>query len=604
MMTSTTTTEISEFAEGLFGLALDGNTMAAVQADVSSMGMNPFLNAIYTQVFGTVSSATMAQTIVTNLGMTNNTDAQFVTGLIQTALDAASLSNTQGETAMNILNLFAGLTSDATWGSSATAWMHEISNAEAYSQDSAYTAPVSINNIPITGPITTGGTALDISGYTGIHDLSSTTPAVSTLNITSASATASMLNLAPIVTINDSSNSDIYNPSVLTLTHAGSGTDSLIVNFASPAVEAITSTGDTSVTLNLGAGISGDLVIHETDNLLTTIKITGGGGFQFYTASTNYSTNFTDYGVTIPSGTTVASSLKTIDASGLAGGCEIDAGATANGVSYSGLTIYGGQSYSQITNEADNGSIVVGSELNGGGYNPSYAVTALSANINDSASHGSDYLALGGNNDSASLGVGASTIDVNGNNCTVSSVVRTSSTSGLQTINLNGISETVTLGAGSTTVVIPDGSQSGQWGVTATSSFSDKVSIGTGPVTVWDSLSAGAYGINTLELSGNLNNASVYFYAGISPTHLYSANESNASSLVAAIQSQEGNGLVWFQYNGYTYLENTLPNSWVTSGGTPPPASSDYQSWDLQLVKLSGTVDLTHATVNGGTVYL
>ena len=201
MMTGTTTTEITEFADGVFGLALDGSTLAAVQNDVNSMGLNPFLNAIYNQVFGTFSSATMAQTIVNNLGLGSSAYAGAAAGYIQSVLDAASSTNTQGEAVMNILNLFAGLTSDATWGNSATAWMHEISNAEAYSQDSAYTAPVSINNIPIIGPITTGGTALDISGYTGIYDLSSTTPAVSTLNITSASANASLLNLASNVTI-------------------------------------------------------------------------------------------------------------------------------------------------------------------------------------------------------------------------------------------------------------------------------------------------------------------------------------------------------------------------------------------------------------------
>ena len=77
MMTSTISTDISEFAGGLFGLALDGNTMAAVQADANNMGLNPFLNAVYTQFFGTVSSATMAQTIVTNLGLANSAYSQI-----------------------------------------------------------------------------------------------------------------------------------------------------------------------------------------------------------------------------------------------------------------------------------------------------------------------------------------------------------------------------------------------------------------------------------------------------------------------------------------------------------------------------------------------
>lgn len=570
MAVSTVVNDVSEFADGLFGLAIDAQTMSAVETMVSAHGLNATMNSLYSSLLGTQSTFTVAHTIVQNLGLSSNPEASFITSLIQNSLDAAALSNTQGETVMNLLNIFAGLTSDAALGTAATSWVNEIANADAYSQNTAYSGLVAIGNIPASTGTT--GSTLDISGYNGMHDLSQTTPAVSTLNINSSSAKASLLNLAPNVTVNDNI---IDGSSALTLTHAGTGPNSLTVNFNGTEGLSLTSTGDSSLTVNTPAG-TGNLIsigLAETDNQLTTLKFTGGDNITLSNLNVNiasansypdytYDSAITDVGANIPSGTTVASSLTTIDASGTTGGVTIYAGATVNGVSYTGLAIKGGGGGDTINNYADNGSITEGTTAAG---TASYKFNTLdvggkNASINDSASTRNDTVTMSGFGDTATLGSGSDNLTMYAG-------------------------ESAVLGSGQTTVTANNPVY--PYGVTPVTGI-DTITVGSGQANITDylQLQGNANG-NILEIDGNLNNAALSFGPVYSFPALGAASSvSGAQTLDQAINQFLGK-TTWFQYGGNTYIEE--------GGGT-------YAN--SQVVKLAGTVDLSHATVSGVYIYL
>lgn len=567
MTVNTVVNDASEFAGALLGLALDNSLMTFVENDVNTMGLNPFLNSIYTQLFGSQSSATVAHTIVQNLGINNSAEA--VTQFIQIALDAAAPSNTQGQTVVNILNMFSGLTADATWGTAATSWVNEVDAADAYSQNSASASNVPITNIPSGGAPTGTGSTVDISGFTGMHDLSSYSPAVSTLDINSSSATASLLNLAANVTVNDNIGSD---SSVLTLTHAGSGPNSLTVNFNGGGTLHLTSTGDSSLTLNTPTGgvNNATFILAETDNQLSTLKFTGGDNINLFNSYVSVGNSYvndtalTDVGASIPSGTTVASSLAKIDASGTTGAVTIQAGATINGVSYTGLVIYGGGNGDTISNYADNGSITEGATAaNTPGYkNNTLDVSGVNASINDSASTLSDKLTLSGFGDSATLGSGNDQLTM-------------------------FAGESAVLGSGHTTVTL--GTLNYPYG-TVPVTGTDTVTVGSGQATIVDGLQLqGNANGNILAIDGNLNNAVLNIGYNNSISSLGTASSvSNAQSLDQAINQFLGTGKVaWFEYGGNTYIElsgSTYANSYV--------------------VKLAGLVDLSHATAASGSIYL
>lgn len=563
MAVSTVVNDISEFADGLFGLAIDASTMSAVKTMVNNNGLYATMNSLYSSLLGTQSTSVIAQTIVHNLGLSSSADAALVTQIIRISLDAAALSNTQGETVMNLLNAFAGLTNDAALGTAATSWVNEIANADAYSQNSTYSTFVFISDIPVnTG---SAGTTLDISGYTGIHNLSQTTPAVTTLNINSSSATASLLNLASNLIVNDNNNIS-YDSSTLTLTHAGSGQNSLTVNFNGIEGLSLTSTGDSSLTINTPAGTGNHIAIAlaETDNQLTVLKFTGGDNIYLVNSYVNNINDsaITDVGASIPLGTTVASSLTRIDASGTTGGVTIYAGATENGVSYAGLEIYGGGGGDSIDNYANNGSIIEGATA---ASTATYKTNTLSvsgnnSSINDSASTLNDTISLSGFNDSATLGSGNDHLTM-----------------------YSG--ESVVLGSGQTTVTVNNHTY--PYGTTPVTGI-DTITVGSGQADITDTLQLqGNANGNILEIDGNLNNAVLNIGYGNNFPSLGAASPVSGTQTLDQAINQFLGKTAWFQYGGNTYI--------VDGGNT---YASSY------VAKLAGTVDLSHATVSGGHIYL
>ena len=127
----TNANQVQAFAGALYGVQIGSVTMAQVSSDITAVGgLNNALNSYYAASFGGVSTATVAASVAANLGLTG---AALTAGsaYVEGQLNAAA-ANARGAVIANILNLFAGLASDATFGAAATAWNAKVDAAAAY----------------------------------------------------------------------------------------------------------------------------------------------------------------------------------------------------------------------------------------------------------------------------------------------------------------------------------------------------------------------------------------------------------------------------------------------------------------------------------------
>jgi len=119
------------FAGALYGVQVGSVTMAQVNSDIiSSGGLSKALNGYYAASFGSVSTTTVGTNVATNLGLTGaalTAGASYITAQLN-----AATAGTRGEVINNILNVFSGLSSDATFGAAATSWNAKVNAAAAY----------------------------------------------------------------------------------------------------------------------------------------------------------------------------------------------------------------------------------------------------------------------------------------------------------------------------------------------------------------------------------------------------------------------------------------------------------------------------------------
>ena len=142
-------TVIVRVSAGLYGLA-PGNAIYSELVNASySGGVNALVNNLYSSDFGAQTTKAVAASIITNLGITGDAAtgaANFVEGQL-----TATAASARGAKVVEMLNLFAGLTADATYGAAATAWNAQVTNAvttaqTAGSSDAAFTT---ISNVLI-----------------------------------------------------------------------------------------------------------------------------------------------------------------------------------------------------------------------------------------------------------------------------------------------------------------------------------------------------------------------------------------------------------------------------------------------------------------------
>lgn len=126
---------IARNAGALYGLEVGNANMTSYVGQVGS-NVDAFLNTVYTNSVGTSSTATVADVLITNLGITgDSTDPTSAAGVaksyIVSQLNAVAYT-ARGAVVNNILSLFSNLTSDPTFGTMATNWNAKVTNAVNY----------------------------------------------------------------------------------------------------------------------------------------------------------------------------------------------------------------------------------------------------------------------------------------------------------------------------------------------------------------------------------------------------------------------------------------------------------------------------------------
>ncbi len=183
-------TTIAQFAGALYDIALDDAALQTVLSDVNAQGMDAFLNAIYASQFGSLATASVAQTIATNLGLTGTALAEaeaYVTSVLN-----ATAPDARGAAVEGILGQFNALTGDAVFGPAATAWSALMTQSVSYSESASSTANVSLQQLtglPATTAytLTTGTDHIVVAGNNSVIDgtsFSGNSPALSGVQAT------------------------------------------------------------------------------------------------------------------------------------------------------------------------------------------------------------------------------------------------------------------------------------------------------------------------------------------------------------------------------------------------------------------------------------
>jgi len=134
MAISTNGTVLARLAGGLYNTTLSNATYNEVVAIVKTAAdINSLANELYARDFGSKTDLSVATTLLSNLGLSS------VTGLanwVAAQLTAAGAAN-KGAKIVSLLNDFANLSSDATYGAAATTFNTKTASALALSQKDA-----------------------------------------------------------------------------------------------------------------------------------------------------------------------------------------------------------------------------------------------------------------------------------------------------------------------------------------------------------------------------------------------------------------------------------------------------------------------------------
>ena len=122
---------VQRFATSLYAVQVGQTTMAQVNNEIrnASGDLDKFCNKFFNLSFGSVPVATIASTLVANLGIT--TGAADAVTYITSALNAVP-ATARGAKVSELLNLFSNLEGDAVYGNAAKAWNGKVAGAVAY----------------------------------------------------------------------------------------------------------------------------------------------------------------------------------------------------------------------------------------------------------------------------------------------------------------------------------------------------------------------------------------------------------------------------------------------------------------------------------------
>ena len=245
MAISTNGTVLARVAGALYNTQMSN----ATYKEVAAMDPASLVNALYARDFSSATDATVATTLVTNLGLAS---VAGLTNWVAAQLTAAGAN--KGAKVVDLLNGFAQLTADATYGAAATSFNTKVDASLALSQtdgNKGGTFATVGAVVPVVGATFTLTTGLDnIAGAAGddvVNGFVSATTGVSTLtggDQINGGAGNDALN----ITIDT-------NMTANTMTPALSGVESIVVRNLSAGgnvdeLSLVQATGVTSVALN------------------------------------------------------------------------------------------------------------------------------------------------------------------------------------------------------------------------------------------------------------------------------------------------------------------------------------------------------------------
>ena len=324
--------KVQAFAGALFGVQVGTTTMAQVNADITSNGgLANTLNGYYASSFGNVANATVAASVAANLGLTGDALASG-TAYITAQLNGAA-AGARGAVISTILDQFAGLTADATFGAAATAYNAKVTAAVAYtgaanvaigstvSQGTAFTLTADLQNLAGTsGNDTFGATHLTLQPFDTVNGGDGTDTLVVALGASySGGATISGIETISMTATADALSFEASGISgVTTIATNGNSTNDISVN--NIAANAALSVSNSSGTGAAGAGsatftFTDAALVGTTDtvnlsvaNLVDTDAATNG--VVGYVVNINTATGNASGAETIAISSTVASALQ------------------------------------------------------------------------------------------------------------------------------------------------------------------------------------------------------------------------------------------------------------------------------------------------------
>ena len=272
----TNANQVQAFAGAMYGIQIGSVTMAQVNSDIAAVGsLTGALNAYYAYSFGTKTTASVAATVAANLGLTGDALTQGV-AYITAQLNAAA-PGARGAVIANILSLFAGMSSDATFGAAATAWNTKVDAAAAYTA----AADVAIGTVVATSSVFTLTTGSDV--FTG-------TSAADTFNAANAAGTAAAQTFNNGDVLNGGAGTDTLNVSVgAASTYSMSGVsniETVVGSFsAAGTLSLLGSSGITSISSNASTAAAIYSNIASTSVALASTNTDQNATFTFATAA-------------------------------------------------------------------------------------------------------------------------------------------------------------------------------------------------------------------------------------------------------------------------------------------------------------------------------
>ncbi|MCU0920414.1 MAG: hypothetical protein MUF16_08755, partial [Burkholderiaceae bacterium] len=147
-------TQIARAAAGLYDLQLGQTTMGAALSSVTQLGsVAALVDQVFNADFAALTDEQVAAIVIANLGITEDSgltadEVAFAEDYVANAL-AAAPAGQKGSTVLSLVNMFAQMGSDATYGAAATAFNAQITAATGYASTPG-TVDIPVNPPPQT----------------------------------------------------------------------------------------------------------------------------------------------------------------------------------------------------------------------------------------------------------------------------------------------------------------------------------------------------------------------------------------------------------------------------------------------------------------------